>query len=259
MKKNIYYETVSEAINDLAKRGYTSDFEILKEKECLVCNQTSAQLSPDEFEIDETYRFEGETDPGDEMIVYAISSKVHNVKGIIVNAYGVYSDSSTAKIVERLKNHIKTDLPIKRSKFLKSLSREHHHALLFCWKIRVGIKKNVEASRIKKYGDWFYQNYLIPHFEVEEKYVFTILGNENELIKKAVSEHRRLKQLFESTTEIQKNLSLIEEELESHIRFEERILFGEIQKHATAEQLQSIQVNHSDEKFVDNLTDPFWE
>jgi hypothetical protein len=77
-----------------------------------------------------------------------------------------------------------TDKPIKRSEFLKPLSREHHRGLLFCWKIRAGIKKNVEVSRIKKYADWFYQNYLVPHFEVEEKYVFPILGNENEFIKK---------------------------------------------------------------------------
>jgi iron-sulfur cluster repair protein YtfE (RIC family) len=152
-----------------------------------------------------------------------------------------------------------TDKPIKRSDFLKPLSREHHHGLLFCWKIRAGIKKNMEVSRIKKYADWFYQNYLVPHFEVEEKYVFTILGNENELIKRAVSEHRKMKQLFESTAEFEKNCSLIQEELEAHIRFEERVLFGEIQKIATTEQLLSIEFNHSDEKFVDNLTDPFWE
>jgi len=152
-----------------------------------------------------------------------------------------------------------TDKPIKRSEFLKPLSREHHHGLLFCWKIRTGIKKNVEVSRIKKYSDWFYQNYLVPHFEVEEKYVFPILGNDNELIKKAISEHRKMKQLFESTAEFEKNCSLIQEELEAHIRFEERVLFGEIQKIATAEQLLSIEFNHSDEKFVDNLTDPFWE
>ena len=153
-----------------------------------------------------------------------------------------------------------TDKPIKRSDSLKPLSREHHHGLLFCWKLRTGIKKNVEVSRIKKYADWFCQNYLIPHFEVEEKYVFPILGNENELIKRAVSEHRSLKRMLESTTtEFQKNIGLIGDELVDHIRFEERILFGEIQKIATTEQLQSIEFNHSDEKFVDNLTDPFWE
>ena len=152
-----------------------------------------------------------------------------------------------------------TDKPIKRSESLKPLSREHHHGLLFCWKVKTGIKKNVEVSRIKKYADWFYQNYLVPHFEVEEKYVFPILGIENEWVARAVSEHENLKQLFESNTEIQKNIGLIIEELENHIRFEERVLFGEIQKIASAEQLQAIEFNHSDEAFVDNLNDPFWE
>lgn len=161
-------------------------------------------------------------------------------------------------IMEKKNNH-ETDKPLKRSESLKPLSREHHHGLLFCWKAKTGIKKNVDVARIKKYADWFFQNYLVPHFEVEEKYVFPILGNENELIKRAVSEHENLKQLFESNTEILKNMGLIIEELESHIRFEERILFGEIQKIASEEQLQSIEFNHSDEEFVDNLNDPFWE
>lgn len=127
------------------------------------------------------------------------------------------------RVMEKNSNY-KTDKPIKRSESLKPLSREHHHGLLFCWKIRAGIKKNVEVSRIKKYADWFYQNYLVPHFEVEEKYVFPILGNENELIKRAVSEHAKMKQLFESNAEFEKNSNLIQEALEAHIRFEERVL-----------------------------------
>lgn len=103
MKQNHYsYQTVSEAMNELAKRGYTTDFSILVEKECLVCNQTAKQLDPDEFEIDEIYRFEGNTDPGDEMIVYAISSVKNTIKGIVINAYGMYSDSSVSKIVSKL-------------------------------------------------------------------------------------------------------------------------------------------------------------
>jgi hypothetical protein len=149
--------------------------------------------------------------------------------------------------------------PQKRNKALQPLSREHHHGLLICWKIREGFKRNIEVNRIKLYIDWFYKEHLLPHFEVEEKYVFTILDSENELIKRAIAEHRRLKRLFESSVEIQKNLSLIEEELESHIRFEERVLFNEIQKYATAKQLQLIQLYHFDEKFVDNQTDLFWE
>lgn len=101
--ENYAYDTVSEAMNDLAKRGYTTDFELLAENECLMCMKTQTQLPPDEFEIHEIYRFEGDTDPGDEMILYAIGSTKHDVKGIVVNAYGMYSDASKTKIIARLK------------------------------------------------------------------------------------------------------------------------------------------------------------
>lgn len=151
------------------------------------------------------------------------------------------------------------DKLVKRHEALKKFSREYHHGLLLCWKIRTGVKNNIELSRIKKYADWFYQTYLISHFEIEEKYLFPILGNQNDLIRKAISEHRRLKRLFEDNLELQKSLSFIEEELERHIRFEERVLFNEIQKKASHEQLLILEQIHSEEKFVDNLTDIFWE
>ena len=96
------YDTVSETINELLQHGYTVDFALLPEEECLVCKNNSLNLSPEEFEIDAVYRFEGNTDPGDEMIVYAISSPKYNVKGVVVNAYGMYSDAASSRIVERL-------------------------------------------------------------------------------------------------------------------------------------------------------------
>ncbi len=252
------YNTVSEAINDLTKRGYTTDFQLLADEECLLCNKTAARLSPNEFEIDETYRFEGNSDPGDEMIVFAVSSVKQKIKGIVVNAYGMYSDTATAKIVERLHQHIITK-PIKRNALLTPLSHEHHHALLLCWKIRAGIKKNVDVIRIKKYIDWFYLNHLRPHLEVEELYLFPILGNENNHIKKVLADHQSLKRLFEEITATSENISQIEKELESHIRFEERVLFKEIQSVATLKQLEAINISHAEEKFCDNLSDTFWE
>ena len=96
------YDTVTEAVNDLQKRGYTTNFSLLTEVECIECKSTSLRLSSDEFEIDEVYRFEGMTDPGDEMIVIAISSKQHDVKGLVVNGFGVYASSKISKITERL-------------------------------------------------------------------------------------------------------------------------------------------------------------
>lgn len=106
MKARHNYDTASEAVNDLIRRGYTNDFTLETEQNCIVCNQTALQLSPDEFEIDEIYRFEGITDPGDEMIVFGVSSNKHNLKGVLVNAFGMYNDSKTSDITQQLHKHL---------------------------------------------------------------------------------------------------------------------------------------------------------
>lgn len=149
--------------------------------------------------------------------------------------------------------------PLKRVKELQPLSREHHHGLLLCWKIRTGFSRNIAPERIKRYSDWFYITHLLPHFELEEEYVFSILKNDNELVKKALSEHRRLRRLFNQGINIEKNLGLIEEELEAHIRFEERVLFPEVQKVASREQLIKIAEIHHEDEFVENEKDVFWK
>jgi len=78
------------------------------------------------------------------------------------------------------------------------------------------------------------------------------------MVKKAIAQHQRLRRLFNDINDIEKSLSLIEEELEQHIRFEERVLFNEIQKIATEKQLLIISKIHTDGKFNDNTDDPFW-
>lgn len=96
------YTTLSEAINDLAKRGYTENFNI--ESDCIVCAENSIRLRPDEFEIDEIYRFQEMSDLDNESILYAISSTVHNIRGLLVNAYGTYSDTNTTELVKKLEH-----------------------------------------------------------------------------------------------------------------------------------------------------------
>ncbi|MCG9972572.1 hemerythrin domain-containing protein [Christiangramia crocea] len=149
--------------------------------------------------------------------------------------------------------------PIKRHKALQPLSREHHYGLLLCWKIRQGFKLNIEPERIKSYIDWFQLNYLKPHFEAEEKLIFPILGNDYDLVKRALTEHRRLEKLFNQESELEKTLKQIEKELDLHIKFEERVLFNKIQKEATSDQLEVIKEHHQDGNFSDDdWEDHFW-
>jgi quercetin dioxygenase-like cupin family protein len=91
---------VSEVPNKLKEKGYIVDFNL--NDNCLICHGNSLQIHPEEFVVDKHYRFEGETDPGDEAIVYAISSTKHNIKGTLVNGYGISSDPMTDKMIAAL-------------------------------------------------------------------------------------------------------------------------------------------------------------
>jgi hypothetical protein len=96
-----YYETVTQAVDELAKRGYTLNFNL--SKGYLAGAGEDVNLNPNEFNIDEVYRFEGETDPGDEMVVYAISALGKGPKGILVNAFGMYADPISDDLMAKLK------------------------------------------------------------------------------------------------------------------------------------------------------------
>lgn len=94
------YSSLSEALNDLKKRGYTEDFEL--QQHCLQCASLSLELEPEKFTVDEFYRFEGMSNPDDNSIVFAISS-IDGVKGTLVDAYGMYSENLTESMIRKLK------------------------------------------------------------------------------------------------------------------------------------------------------------
>jgi hypothetical protein len=96
------YDTVTEAVKGLRQRGYTIDFNL--ELDRVVCNQTPLSLAPSDFEITEFYRFEGNSDPADEAIVYAIESK-KGEKGVLVNGFGVSSEETGDEMIKKLKVH----------------------------------------------------------------------------------------------------------------------------------------------------------
>lgn len=152
--------------------------------------------------------------------------------------------------------------PIKRHNALQSISHDHHQALLVAWKIRMGLRKSIEPQRIKKFCDFFFESHLAEHFALEEEYLFPILGARHELIIKALADHHMLSQLFAQEHVDANTLTWIEKELEEHIRFEERVLFREIQEKATEEQLNLVAAvypgDKEDIKNIERWEDAFW-
>lgn len=97
------FPTVTDAMAWLKEKGYTYDFNL--DTDCISYDGGQKRLNPEDFTIDKVFRFEGITDPGDENVLYAISSASHGVKGILMNAFGVYADPISDKMVRKLATH----------------------------------------------------------------------------------------------------------------------------------------------------------
>ena len=167
--------------------------------------------------------------------------------------------------INSLQRARKMTKPLKRHPALIPLSKDHHFGLLLCWKIRTGIKREIEPERISKYVIYFYQDHLATHFEEEEEHIFTLLDENDEDRKKAESQHRKIRRLVKKLSsepeKIKLRLGQIEEEVEGHIRFEERKLFPYIQSILDEPELERLRVKIEEihEARPEEWTDQFWE
>lgn len=94
------YATVTQALADLRSRGYLDEFDY--KDDYLFCDSHGVKFNPLELKITEVYRFEGESDPEDSSVVYAIES-ASGLKGLIIDAYGMYADEKKSTFINSLK------------------------------------------------------------------------------------------------------------------------------------------------------------
>ncbi|SDK58361.1 hypothetical protein [Flavobacterium noncentrifugens] len=93
MERQMYhYATVSKALDELKEKGYTTDFNLAEDR--IVNN-------PDDFEIVHIYRYEGESDPGDEATVYGIKSG-DGEKGVFVAGDLSLGEKSATQVLNDL-------------------------------------------------------------------------------------------------------------------------------------------------------------
>ena len=156
--------------------------------------------------------------------------------------------------------------PIKRSKELAPLSREHHNGLQFVWKLRQGLAKGTPVETLCSYTRWFWSNHIKPHFKDEEKVLIKFLPVDNPLVQQMLKEHAQIRDLIislDKDPEIN-SIQLLAEFINNHIRFEERKLFVYAEEVLTPEQLQEIYSELPGEQHCDidpiaiGWKDEFW-
>lgn len=96
------YESLVDALSDLKGRGYEAEFET--EPFCLYCSDLDIRLNPEAFHVDEVYRFEEDSNPDDNAVLYAISSAT-GVRGTIVDGYGPTAEHLSFEMVQKLSHY----------------------------------------------------------------------------------------------------------------------------------------------------------
>jgi hypothetical protein len=94
------YISLSEAIKALQREGYTEDFNLC---DAGVENKNKKSIhNATELDVIKYYRFEGMSSPDDNTILYVIET-TSGEKGLLVDAYGVYSGNVFREMIEKLK------------------------------------------------------------------------------------------------------------------------------------------------------------
>lgn len=85
----------------LDNEGYVADFKVTEGKLCVM--GSDKMYEPEEVQIVDFYRFEGESNPDDMSILYAIETH-DGVKGTISNSYGTYADTNVDSFLKKVED-----------------------------------------------------------------------------------------------------------------------------------------------------------
>ncbi len=97
--------TLSQVTENLRNKGYNEDFEMTDKG--FTAKKTGTVLQPDKVKIRRAYRFEGESNPGDMSVLYAMETD-DGIRGILIDAYGTYAGNGSDALADFLKE-VKTE------------------------------------------------------------------------------------------------------------------------------------------------------
>lgn len=91
-----FMSTLTERVNKAMKDGYTDTLKVTKQG--LYSTGKDKTYGPEEVKVIDFSRFEGQSDPADNAIMYVIET-TDGVKGVLIDAYGAYADEHVNKFM----------------------------------------------------------------------------------------------------------------------------------------------------------------
>lgn len=93
-------ETLTDALARCVRAGFGDSFQARHGE--LFALTGGRRLAPEALRVREIVRFEGESDPGDAAVLFALSSADGAIRGTLVAGYGASADPETAAAIARL-------------------------------------------------------------------------------------------------------------------------------------------------------------
>lgn len=144
------------------------------------------------------------------------------------------------------------------------LYRNHHFEVIFCWKIREGLKRNVNLSRIRDYINFFWKAHLEDLFLTEEALLFNRVNDNLSMLGNIEHMHiiEKVNLINNRESLVRQDYVIFEELLSSNIYFEEHVLFPYLESSLSRNTVCSI-ADFIDQRhlsgFTDDYPDEFWE
>jgi hypothetical protein len=91
-----YMNTLTDRVNKAVKDGYTDNLKVTKQG--LYSTNKDKTYAPADVQVKDFSRFEGQSDPADNAILYVIETQ-DGVKGTLIDAYGAYADENVNKFM----------------------------------------------------------------------------------------------------------------------------------------------------------------
>ncbi len=96
-----YMNTLTQCVNKMVKEGYTDSYKVTSSG--LRSDRSEQTYTPSQVRVINFYRFEGQSDPGDNTILYVIETE-DGSKGTLIDAYGPYSDAKVNAFMQEVED-----------------------------------------------------------------------------------------------------------------------------------------------------------
>jgi hypothetical protein len=103
--KTTYMTDMEKCLKKLEEQGFTDQFKVEK-KVLHSLKDSKKKYKPKDVNAVNFYRFEGDSDPDNMSILYAIET-TDGTKGTLIDAYGNYSDDDTGAFMQDVDIHKK--------------------------------------------------------------------------------------------------------------------------------------------------------